>query len=168
MRKKIIEFCEEIKVDFSLFLYHKNIAYPYCCKHSADLISSFLQMVYGENFQYICTTGKGFNHAWTSYCDKNDKFIIDFTDFQHTNSVISKKLMNNEFSDKELVEFIKNQEVVFDPEDTYMYACYNILPPKTQNCYGLINNCKMELNKKCFMEYLELKFDDVNNNTNYY
>ena len=158
MRKKIIKFCEEIKVDFSLFLYHKNIAYPYCCKHSADLISSFLQRVYGENFQYICTTGKGFNHAWTSYCDKNDKFIIDFTDFQHTNSVISKKLMNNEFSDK----------VVFDPEDTYMYACYNILPPKTQNCYGLINNCKMELNKKCFMEYLELKFDDVNNNTNYY
>ena len=167
MRKEITEFCEDIKMDFSLFLYHKKISYPYCCRLSADLITSFLQMVYDKKFEYICTTGNRYNHAWTYYCDEKEKFIIDLTEFQHKNPEISKKLINNELSDQELLAFIKDEQVVFNPEDTYMYICYDLMPPKTQRCHGLIDNCRMELNKECFMEYLQLKFDDVNDKTNY-
>lgn len=167
MRKEITEFCDEIKKDFSLFLYHKKIKYPYCCKVSADLISSFLQMVYDGNFKYICTTGRGYNHAWTLYNDGEEEFIIDFTDFQHTKKEISKRLEYNEVSDKELLEFIQGEKVVFDKKETYMYLTYLFMPPEEQTCNGLIDGCKMELNKKCFIEYLQFKYDDVYNNTDY-
>lgn len=174
IRKEVTEFCEEIKMDFSLFLYHKKIGYPYCCKLSADLITSFLKMVYNKNFEYICTTGRGYNHAWTYYCDENEEFIIDFTEFQHKKSEnkkpleINKKLSKNFLLDKEVIAFIKDEQVVFNPEETYMYLCYDFMAPNIQTCYGLIDNCKMELNKECFMKYLQLKFDYVYNKTDYY
>lgn len=174
IRKEVTEFCEEIKMDFSLFLYHKKIKYPYCCKLSADLITSFLKMVYNKNFEYICTVSKWRNHAWTYYCDENEEFIIDFTEFQHKKSENNKplkiieKLSNNELSDKEVVAFIKDEQIVFNPKDTYMYLCYDFMQPKIQKCHGLINDCKMKLNKECFRKYLQLKFDYVYDQTNYY
>lgn len=98
MIKEISEFCEEIKVDYSLFLYNYKVTskyrpiancpikkefleFPFCCKVSADIITSFLQMIYGEYFQYYCTKII-FPHGWTEYRSKEEHFIIDFTNFQ--------------------------------------------------------------------------------------
>lgn len=169
MRKEVTQFCEEIKFDFILFLYNKKTSYPYCCKLSADLITSFLQMVYDQKFQYICTTSKRYNHAWTYYRDEKEEFIIDFTELQYkVNADICKNIKDNKYNDIELSEIIQNEKVVFDPENTYMYLTYDFMQPKEQNCYGLIKGKKMELTKKCFMEYLLSKYEYVNNKTVYY
>lgn len=169
MRSTITKFCEEIKIDFILFLYHKKISFPYCCKLSADLLTSFFQMVYDEKFQYICTTRpKVYNHAWTYYSDESEEFIIDFTELQYkSKGDTCKNIKENKYSDIELSEIIRDLQVVFDPEETYMFMTYDFMYPKEQNCYGL-NGRKMELTKKCFMEYLQSKYEDVYNKTEYY
>lgn len=58
MRRKIERFCNDIKVDYCLYLYEKgdSLNFPYCCKLSADLITSYLKMICSDKFQYICTT----------------------------------------------------------------------------------------------------------------
>lgn len=170
MRSKITQFCEEIKVDFTLFLYHKRINFPFCCKLSADMITSFFQMVYDERFQYICTTNqRAYNHAWTYYRDEVGEFIIDFTELQFKlNADICKNIKDNKYNDMELSEIIRDSKVVFDTEETYMYVTYDFMQPKKQTCYGLIKGRKMELTKKCFIEYLQSKYENVYNKTEYY
>lgn len=171
MRKRIEAFCNEIKEEYGLYLYNKGaeLNFPYCCKLSADLITSFLKMACSDKFHYICTTQKGvYNHAWTYYKDEKEEFIIDFTNFQFTNDNSSKRIQNGEVSIEEFIEIISNEQVVFDVEETYMHIMYNIMLPKEHKCYGLCGEIDVELNKGSFMRYLERNYDFVFENTAYY
>lgn len=171
MRKKIEAFCNEIKEEYGLYLYNKGaeLDFPYCCKLSADLITSFLKMACGDKFQYICTTREGaYNHAWTYYNDEKEEFVIDFTQFQFTNSNSSKRIKNGEVSIEEFREIINKEQVVFDADETYMYAISDIMIPREQKCYGLCEGLDVELSKRSFMRYLEKNYDFVFENTIYY
>ena len=167
MRKQIEKFCEEIKEDYILFLYNKEKPnYPYCCKLSADIITSYLNMVLGNNFKYICTTSpKYYNHAWTYYNDE-EEFIIDFTEIQFS-SDFYRKNKREDINIDELKKLIKKQQIVFDVEESHYIAFCEMLWPKEQKCYGIIKDFKGELNKFDFMAYLELVYDQVFEKTIY-
>lgn len=167
IRKIIEDFCDEIKEDYCLFLYNKGneISYPFCCRLSADIITSFLKMVYSDKFQYISTTNpRAYNHAWTYYNDGEEKFIVDFTQIQFCQDCTRIKELN--VSITELKQIIKNQQIVFNVEDNYMFGL-DFMMPKEQKCFGILYNFKGSLNKKDFMKYLKDSYNVVNENTNY-
>ncbi len=170
MRQEIERFCNDIKVDYCLYLYEKgdDLNFPYCCKLSADLITSYLKMVCNEKFQYICTTNKKFyNHAWTLYDDGEENFIIDFVHLQYTNKN-ARKMKEHEFLNIDFKQIIKMEKVVFNLDETYMYNCYSFMLPKPQKCYGIINDFKGEMCKENFFIYLEKSYNIVYLNTEYY
>lgn len=169
MRKEIEKFCDDIKEEYCLYLYNKGskLAFPYCCKLSADLITSFLKMVCSDKFQYICTTNyRVYNHAWTYYVDGQEAFIIDFTQFQFTN-IESKKMKDRSIEIERFKKIIEKEQIVFNPEETYMYIIYDWMFPKEQKCFGVLEEFEGKLNKKSFMEYLEKVYDIVYENTVY-
>lgn len=169
MRKEIELFCEKIKEDFCLYLYKKDCAFPFCCKLSADIITSFLTMAFGGNFHYICTTCKGVhNHAWTLYESSEEKFIISFTELQYIDTKMSEKIRNKKIDDKTFKDIIKNINVVFDEEEGYIWKLYYIMQPKEQECIGLVQETNVKLDKECFMDYLDRVYDNVYENTDYY
>jgi hypothetical protein len=170
MRNVIEEFCQEIKVDYFIYLYNKgnSLSFPKCCKLSADIITSFLKMVCDDRFKYICTTRvNAYNHAWTYYKDQQEEFIIDFTNLQYTNSN-SELIRQGKFSVEELRMILVKEKVVFDPEETYMYITYNWMYPKEQKCFGILEKFSGSLSKNSFMEYLEQSYDIVFDKTNYF
>lgn len=170
MREKIEMFCEEIKNDFCSFLYHKKISFPYCCRHSADLVTSYLRMLYGDNFKYIGTTNPQiYNHAWTEYFDPEieEHFIVDFTEFQHTDCDVAVRLKENKLEQSALEEFIKTQKVVYNPSEVYMYGIEDVTKPVIHECYGMDESKKWELSKCDFMEYVKINFAKVHEKTEY-
>ncbi|MBQ2882724.1 MAG: hypothetical protein IJE43_02970 [Alphaproteobacteria bacterium] len=170
MREKIEKFCNDIKEEYFMYLYNKgeSINFPYCCKLSADLITSFFKMVCSNNFKYMCTTReRAYNHAWTYYNDGKEEFIIDFTNLQYTNDNI-KHIERSEVSVEKFRQIVSKEQVVFSPEETYMYLVYELMHPKEQKCNGILEDFEGVLNKDCFMEYLEINYDNVFENTNYY
>lgn len=170
MREKIEIFCEDIKIDFCLFLYRKKISFPYCCRYSGDLITSYFRMLYGDNFKYIATTNPDlYNHAWTEYSDPETKehFIVDFTEFQHTDCDVAVQLKENKLEKDALEKFIKAQKVVYNPEEVYVHGEDDITRPVVQKCYGMDDNKKWELSNHSFMEYVEKNFDKVHEKTKY-
>ncbi len=125
-------------------------------------------MACSDNFKYICTTrNKAYNHAWTYYEDGQEEFIIDFTNLQYTNKDAN-RMKNREISIQEFKNIIEKEKVVFNPEETYMYATYDFMHPKEQKCYGIMEKFEGELSKKSFMEYLERYYDKVFDKTSYY
>lgn len=170
MRNEIEKFCEEIKLDYFIYLYKKgnSLSFPKCCKLSADIITSFLKIVCNDRFKYICTTRENaYNHAWTYYKDQLEEFIIDFTNLQYTNSS-SELIRQGKLSVEELRDILEKEKVVFNPEDTYMYLTYDWMYPKEQKCFGILENFNGILSKSCFMEYLEQTYDIVFDKTVYY
>lgn len=171
MRKEIEKFCDDIKEEYCLYLYEKGdeLNFPYCCKLSADLLTSYLKMVCSDKFQYICTTNeKCYNHAWTYYNDGEEEFIIDFTNFQFTNVEAAGRMKKHEISASEFKQIIKGERVVFNPDDTYMYMTYDWMYPKEQECYGIIDDFDGKLDKEYFFVFLRQIFDTVFVNTVYY
>ena len=170
MRNEVEKFCDDIKVEYFLYLYNKGerLLFPKCCKLSADLITSFLKLVCSDKFQYICTTNRRcYNHAWTYYDDRYEEFIIDFTNLQYTNEH-AKRMQDREISIEEFKYIVSKEKVVFDPDETYMYSISNLMSPKEQKCFGILDKFEGELSKKCFMEYLERSYDMVFDKTVYY
>lgn len=168
MREKTEKFCNDIKEEFCLYLYNKDIGFPYCCKLSADIITSFLKMACSDSFQYICTTNpKAYNHAWTYYKDGKDEFIVDFSNFQYSNSKVSQEMKNKNMSIQEFKKIVHEEVVVFNPEETFMFKAYGFMNPQRQKCFGLINGYSAELNRGDFMKYLILIFDKIFDNTSY-
>ena len=168
MRDEIEKFCDDIKVEYCLYMYVKDSRFPYCCKLSADLITSFLKIVCSDNFQYICTTKECvYNHAWTYYKDEVEEFIIDFANIQFKNSKLSYTIKIKDISIEEFKKVIYEETVVFNPQETYMYGMYDEMIPKKQNCYGIIDNFTGGLNKNDFMKFLEKSYDVAYNNTSY-
>ena len=169
MRKEIEKFCTEIKETYCLFLFDKGkeVAFPYCCKLSADLVTSYLKMVCSDKFQYISTTNsRAYNHAWTYYCDEKERFIIDFTQFQFTQVDISKRIKARDISIEEFKSFIDKERVVLDQEENYMYGL-DFMNPKIQKCYGMLNEFQGKLNKSDFLRFLELRYKSVFERTSY-
>lgn len=170
MQEKIEEFCEEIKMDYFLFLYnYKKIGYlefPFCCKVSADIISSFMQLNFGDKFQYKCTTRGMVPHGWTEYQYEDERFIIDFTRFQfELNDLEKKEWRERKMSDSKIKERLKN----FNPvqKDAEYDGLEKIVLPKRQKCIGLKSNLKVKFTKKSFFEYLKKIIDHVYLNTDY-
>lgn len=171
MREKIEKFCENIKEEYCLYLYEKgeDIIFPYCCKLSADIITSYLKVICSDKFQYICTTReKAYNHAWTLYDDEKEKFIIDFTQLQYTNEKVARKMSEHKFANEDFKQIIKMEKVVFNIEETYMYECYNYMYPKEHKCHGIIRNFNGELCKEDFLAYLEKIYNTIFLKTQYY
>lgn len=181
IRNKIENFCEDILEDYCLYLYNKEFGkringqpiysnFPYCCKLSADIITSYLNLYFGPIFKYICTTNrKIYNHAWTLYEGKNERFIIDFTDFQHKmSSEIEIKFKEHMISKEELIREIKKNKVVVNEEQSYCYAVYDIMIPKEQISIGSsFTDYKAEFNKNDFMKFLKLVSEEVYDKTSY-
>lgn len=168
MRQEIEKFCNDIKVDYCWYLYSKGekILFPYCCKVSADIVTSFLNMVCSNKFLYICTTFIGaINHAWTIYDDGNESFIIDFTRLQHTNGSDSDRMKKHDVDEYEFKAIIEKQEVIFDKK-TYETE-YNWMQPKEQKCIGVKDNFDGKLNYKDFMSFLRKNCDAIAQNTHY-
>lgn len=167
IRKVIENFCDEIKEDYCLFLYNKGneILYPYCCRLSADIITSFLKRVCSDKFQYISTTRpRVYNHAWTYYNDGEEEFIVDFTQIQYRQDCT--RIKDRSVSIAELKQIVENQQIVFNVEDNYMFGL-DYMMPKEQKCFGLFYDFKGCLNKKDFIRYLKDNYNVVNENTNY-
>lgn len=168
VREVIEDFCNEIKEDYCLFLYNKGeeLSYPFCCRLSADVITSFLKMVYSEKFQYISTTNPhAYNHAWTYFKDGEEEFIVDYTQIQYCSNY-GKRMKDREVSLMELKQIIENQQVVLNVEDNYMFGL-DFMAPEEQECFGLLCDFKGDLNKKDFMRYLKDSYNMINQNTNY-
>lgn len=171
MREEIERFCNDIKVEYCLFLYEKgdDISFPYCCRLSADLITSYLKMVCSEKFQYIGTTNrKLYNHAWTLYDDGEENFIIDFTHLQYTNEKNARRMKEHKFLNFDFEKIIKMEKVVFNSKEICMYGCDEYMYPKKQKCYGIINGFRGQMCKDNFFLYLKKSYNVVYSNTEYY
>lgn len=182
MKRQLIEsFCEDIKREYCLFLYNNNFGtednpkfscFPYCCKLSADIVTSYFKLCFGEEFKYICTTNtKVYNHAWTLYKSDNEEFIVDFTDFQHEiSNKIRERLLKHEISIDELLDIIGKINVVMDVKQSYCYPLYDIMCPKEQVCIGANSNKVKDtiFNKEDFLNFAKKVSKDVYNETGYY
>ena len=177
MRKVIEKFCEEIKVEYSLFLYNHKVPckygnekeylqFPFCCKESADIITSFLQMNFGDSFQYICTTRGPIPHGWTVYISKDKCFVIDFTNFQFNMSDDEKKIWRNrERTKKQVIEFVQQHNPVQD--NSHYFGLEDIVLPREQKCIGINNKYKVAFTKDSFLEYVKNVINHVHLNTYY-
>lgn len=172
IREKIVKFCEEIKVEYCSYLYNsKKINFPFCCRHSADFITSYLKMTLGDNFTYIGTTNPILhNHAWTEYLDSEtqEHFIVDFTGFQYSNyNNIAVLLKEKKLKQCDFEAFIVTQKVVYDPQDEAMYKKEDDTMSQIFDCYGMDESQEWKLSSGCFMEYVKKNFDKVHENTVY-
>lgn len=89
MRKDVIDFCNNIRCGYWKYLYETQytniqgkeeyVDFPVCCRVSAALITAFLQDCFSVD-DFGCYYGEVGLHGFTM-C-KQDKKIIDFTDFQ--------------------------------------------------------------------------------------
>lgn len=168
--KKIIEdFCEEIKHYYWSFLCKKKPQdFPFCCKESADLVTSFFNAAFGGGFEYIATTRPGaFNHAWTYGCIENEEFIIDFTAFQFDDREMCDKIRFGEVTENEKAIFLDKQKIVFDINEKQCHICYEFMMPKTIPFHGNVPKYKGALNKESFITYVQENFDIVKKNTYY-
>lgn len=177
MREVIEDFCDEIKVDYSLFLYNHKVPckygnkkeyleFPFCCKVSANIITSFLQMNFGEDFRYMCTTRGIVPHGWTVYNNRDEYFIIDFTNFQFDMSDDEKIMWRKrEKTKKQIIDVIQHHHPVQD------YSIYDeikdIVLPKERKCIGEISKYNVEFTKNSFFEYVKNIIDNVYLNTDY-
>lgn len=180
MKSEIVSFCNKIKNKYCLFLFHNNFGengevqyctFPYCCKLSADIITSYFKLCFGDKFKYIYTTNSNvYNHAWTLYEDDNEKFIIDFTDFQHgIDNEVREKFIKHKISDEEILNEISKREVVIDVEETYYYGLDSIMCPKEQQCCGVKNNTvkNINLSEEKFSEFLKKVSPKIFSETSY-
>lgn len=179
MRNEIQNFCDLIKEEYCLFLYNYHflredrntkeyLQFPFCCKLSADIITSFFQMNFGDNFQYICTTKGNVIHGWTSYSSKNEHFIVDFTYFQFKMSDDERELWKNRKKKKnEMIQFLQQYNPVKDCSDFDTDIYRNITLPEKQKCIGRRDGYKVELTKDSFLNYVKAVIDDVYKNTQY-
>lgn len=175
IRSEVVNFCDDIKVDYAKYLYSRNVNYPFCCSLSSNLISSFLNMCYKtKDFKVISSTNpRLFNHTWTSYVNELDGeyFVIDFTGFQSSreNANIVSQLSKKICSLQQLSEFVEKEIVVMDSNKTCLALLgEKVIMPQEQKCYGIIDEYKVELSKECFMKYIDEVFDQVANNVIYY
>lgn len=179
MRNEIQAFCNLIKVDYSMILYNHSFVckdsnkreysqFPFCCKLSADIVTSFLQMIYGDDFQYMCTTSGNVIHGWTSYDSNNEHFIVDFTYFQFEIKDKERELWKNrKIKKNEIIQFLQQYNPVKDCSDFDAGIYKNITIPENQKCIGRRDKYKVELTKDSFLNYVEAVIDDVYENTQY-
>lgn len=176
MRQLIERFCEDIKVEYSLFLYNykapcklangkEYLQFPFCCYESADIITSFLQMNFGDEFQYICTTRGNVPHGWTAYEDEKENFVIDFTAFQFQKEFESDIWRKRQKSEEQVIEIIQRYSPVEDK--SIFYGFEDVVLPERQECTG--RNIKYDVNftKEGFMIFLNNIIDNVHLNTQY-
>ena len=144
MRELIENFCEDIKEEYITFLKTKSVKYY---EISADIITSYLNLVTNKTFEYIYVTNyKEINHAWTYYKDEYDKFIIDFTGMQI--------FYNKNIDTKEI-------KVIFSADDAAYRTIKEITWATKRSCYGTIEDFKGTLNKNDFIEYANLAYNQI-------
>ena len=120
MRKDVIDFCENIRYEYWKYLYETQytkiqgkkdyVDFPVCCRVSAALITAFLQDCFSvDDFGcYHSTIGV---HGFTM-C-KQDKRVIDFTDFQFLiKDDMKEAIKKHDYEYCDLWEEIKNYSVV--------------------------------------------------------
>ena len=139
------------------------LEFPFCCKVSADIITSFLQMIYGEYFHFYCTQII-FPHSWTEYKSKKEHFIIDFTDFQFEMSDDDKVQWRKRLISQEEVTKRVHRHNPIQEQSAYVGLEQFVIKEK---CLGLKDDYSVELTKYSFMNYLKSVIDDVYKNTRY-
>lgn len=128
MNKELDDFLQAIKEDYcwSLYSYEyidiesscekkKRATFPFCCKLSAQLVSSFLYANYSDKTECIYATGRGFGHAWT-VCENT---IIDYTEMQFidTFNEYRDRFKRYDISEEELRSIVSDYDIYYSKAD---------------------------------------------------
>lgn len=183
MNRELDVFLQAIKQDFCWVLYSyeyvdtrigsyyektQRASFPFCCKLSAQLVSSFLYANYSNETECIYATGKRIEHGWT-VCENT---IIDYTDFQFQSSFgeYRNRFKSYDISEEELRRIVSGYDIyysraehshdIFRGTDLFNIRAVEILAVDKAKEYPFT--------KEGFLDFVNDVFTEVQLQMNYY
>lgn len=183
LNKELDVFLQAIKQDFCWILYSyeyvdtrmgsvhestQRASFPFCCKLSAQLVSSFLYAKYSNETECIYATGRGIEHGWT-VCDDT---IIDYTDFQFQSSFNEHcdRFKNYDVSEEELKRIVSGYDIYYTSEEHShdIFRGSNMFNIRPVEMLAVDKAKEYAFTKEGFLAFVNDVFTEVQLQMNYY